>query len=248
MTRPTISSDPVLAHKILVVDDMEANRAVLVRRLERYGYDVASVDSGAAALAYIAAQAPDLVLLDYMMPQMNGVEVLQELRMHADTRDLPVIMVTARAEGEATIEALNAGADDYVTKPVDFDVLRARIETHLSKKESSTDLKRANAVLDERVLQRAIALADLEVELKHEIEKRRELEGRVDGQNVRAASPAAEVLNELPASKALFLASVEAIQLKYEMVFSGATSGRALNVAIMAEIKLMLEQLKSHLR
>ncbi|MCX7284884.1 MAG: response regulator [Novosphingobium sp.] len=147
--------DHAPVRRILVVDDMEANRAVLCRRLERFGYAVESVDSGAAALASIAQALPDMVLLDYMMPQMNGIEMLQILRRDLRTRDLPVIMVTARAESGATIEALGAGADDYVTKPIDFDVLRARIATHMDKRSSAEDLRRANAALDERVVLRS---------------------------------------------------------------------------------------------
>ncbi|NRD89345.1 hypothetical protein C8024_07640 [Sphingopyxis sp. BSNA05] len=119
--------------KILVVDDVEANRALLCRRLGKAGFVAAAVDSGMAALQSIEESLPDIVLLDYMMPTMNGVEVLKQLRDRDATKSLPVIMVTARTEGEAVVEALSAGADDYVTKPIDFEVLCARMESQLSK-------------------------------------------------------------------------------------------------------------------
>ena len=244
MTRTNAHRNEQPVRKILVVDDMEANRAVLVRRLERYGYHVDSVDSGAAALQVIATSPPQLVLLDYMMPQMNGIEVLQELRLNPDTRDLPVIMVTARAESEATIEALGAGADDYVTKPVDFDVLRARIENHLSRKDHSSELKRANAALDDRVMQRAIALADLEVELQHEMDKRQELERRIGGVEEQAARTDPEPAPSQPAVPANLSQAISSIHTRFETVFATAVSGRPVNMAILAELRLMIDQLR----
>ncbi|MCY1669419.1 response regulator [Novosphingobium sp. SL115] len=234
---PTLDHAP--KRSILVVDDMEANRAVLCRRLERFGYAVDSVDSGASALARIAVALPDMVLLDYMMPQMNGIEVLQHLRGDLRTRDLPVIMVTARAESGATIEALGAGADDYVTKPIDFDVLRARIETHIDKRTSADDLRRANAALDERVVMRSMALADLEQELADEIKRRRDLErtlyDRPEGQGATS---------QADASKSDLAAKLGTIVERYEQIFNNVTAGRAPNFAQMANLRLLLDVLK----
>jgi DNA-binding response OmpR family regulator len=96
-----------------------------------------------------------------MMPVMNGVEVVRVLRQDWQLATLPVIMVTARAESEAVVAALDAGADDYVTKPIDFEVLRARIETQLAKQRSSDQLKQANAALDERATMRVLAFDEL---------------------------------------------------------------------------------------
>lgn len=239
-TPPTAAEAKVAS--ILVVDDMEANRAVLARRLEKYGYSVISVDSGPAALARLAHAVPDIILLDYMMPQMNGIEVLHELRAKHETREVPVIMVTARAEGEATIEALEAGADDYVTKPIDFDVLRARIETQLAKRKDASQLKRANAALDERVTLRAMALADLEDELKQEIRLRQDLERQLSATPAPLA-PAAEAASAspigAPASPALavLLSDMEA---RYDSFFAAVTSGRTPNLAQMADFKSLI--------
>lgn len=235
----TFSQTDVALATILVVDDMEANRAVLARRLEKFGYRVICVDSGHAALAFINRTMPDIILLDYMMPQMNGIEVLHELRSMNSTREVPVIMVTARAEGDATIEALEAGADDYVTKPIDFDVLRARIETQLSKRKDASHLRRANAALDERVTLRAMALADLEEELKQEIRRRQDLERLLSSQPVGngtlpvSASPAAA-----PAL-AVLLSDMEA---KYDSFFVTVTSGRTPNLAQMADFKNLISR------
>lgn len=218
---------------ILVVDDMEANRAVLMRRLEKFGFDVACVDSGRAALAAIARSLPDIILLDYMMPQMNGIEVLRELRSTIATEAVPVIMVTARAEADVTVKALEAGADDYVTKPIDFDVLRARIETQLAKLKGAHQLKRANAALDERVTLRSMALADLEGELAQEIRLRQELERKL-------TDPAPSLVDAhvpIPPELAIMLTDMKE---RFDTFFAAAMSGRTLNLAQMAEFKSLI--------
>ncbi len=221
---------------VLVVDDMEANRALLARRLERSDYSVVSVDSGQAALDVVAKDQPDIILLDYMMPQMSGIEVLHTLRSDPATRDIPVIMVTARVESSATIEALSAGADDYVTKPIDFEVLKARIETHLSKRSSTSGLRIANAALDERVTRRSLAIADLEEELKKETELRKTLERTLAERPlpVNVTPPAA---SNADLSKLLTRAAE-----RFEFVFEMARMGRPPNLAQMAEIKTLLDQ------
>ncbi len=117
---------------LLVVDDELLNRDALQRRLERVGYRVLAADSGSSALAIAAAQHVDLVLLDVMMPGMDGLETLRQLRRTRAVSELPVIMVTAKDSSEDVVEALDAGASDYITKPVDFAVAQARIRTQLT--------------------------------------------------------------------------------------------------------------------
>ncbi len=117
---------------LLVVDDELLNRDALQRRLERVGYRVLVADSGPSALAIAAAQHVDLVLLDVMMPGMDGLETLRQLRQTRAVSELPVIMVTAKDGSEDVVEALDAGANDYITKPVDFAVAQARIRTQLT--------------------------------------------------------------------------------------------------------------------
>ena len=119
---------------LLVVDDNELNRDALSRRLRQRGYDVALAADGEQALELAASRGFDLVLLDVEMPGLSGLDVLARLRETCSRIDLPVIMVTARAQGTDIVDALNLGANDYVTKPVDFPVALARIETHLSHK------------------------------------------------------------------------------------------------------------------
>jgi diguanylate cyclase (GGDEF)-like protein len=117
---------------LLVVDDELLNRDALQRRLMRVGYRVLTADSGPSALAQIESQRVDLVLLDVMMPGMDGIETLRRLRRSRPVSELPVIMVTARDNSEDVVKALDAGANDYITKPVDFAVAQARIRTQLT--------------------------------------------------------------------------------------------------------------------
>ncbi len=120
--------------RLLVVDDIEENRDILQRRLVRRGYEVAVADSGDSALEAIADGNFDLVLLDIMMPGMSGLETLERMRHTSSPGSLPVIMVSAKSESEDVVEALKLGASDYISKPIDFPVAFARIETHLTLK------------------------------------------------------------------------------------------------------------------
>ena len=106
--------------RLLVVDDEELNRDVLSRRLRRAGYAVEVAESGPAALKVLEQQKIELILLDNMMPGMTGIDLLKLLRATHSPAALPVIMVTALAESERIVQALTMGANDYVTKPVDF--------------------------------------------------------------------------------------------------------------------------------
>jgi diguanylate cyclase (GGDEF)-like protein/PAS domain S-box-containing protein len=125
---------------LLVVDDNENNRDVLSRRLRQKGYLVAVAADGAEALAQIERESYDLILLDVEMPGMSGLEVLTRLRVHRSQTQLPVIMVTARTEGTDIVEAFGLGANDYLTKPIDFAVTLARVRTHLAHKWAVEDL------------------------------------------------------------------------------------------------------------
>jgi diguanylate cyclase (GGDEF)-like protein/PAS domain S-box-containing protein len=125
---------------LLVVDDNDDNRDVLSRRLRAKGYLVSVAADGPEALALIEREPYDLVLLDVEMPGMSGLDVLSAVRVHRSQTQLPIIMVTARSEGADIVEALGLGANDYLTKPVDFAVALARIRTHLAHKWAVADL------------------------------------------------------------------------------------------------------------
>ena len=119
------------AATILVVDDLPANRDLMTRRLERSGFRVLSAGSGAEALEAVRQSNVDMVLLDIMMPGMTGIDVLRTLRATRSSAALPVLMVTAKTDSEDVVEALALGANDYITKPVDFPVALERIKKEL---------------------------------------------------------------------------------------------------------------------
>lgn len=132
---------PKVRRQILVVDDIEENRDLLQRRLERRGYTVTVADCGEDAIDIVAKGGIDLVLLDIMMPGMSGPETLERLRSDSDRGSLPVIMVSAKSESEDVVHALEMGANDYISKPIDFPVAFARIETHLTLKSADDALR-----------------------------------------------------------------------------------------------------------
>jgi adenylate cyclase len=140
-----------IASRILVVDDNASNRDLLSRRLQREGYRVTSAEGGASALAMIAAEGFDLVLLDLMMPGMSGFEVLSRLKADGGTRHIPVIMISALDELDSTVRCIEAGAEDYLPKPFNPVLLRARINACLEKKrlldELHAEKERSEALL-----------------------------------------------------------------------------------------------------
>src|SRR2546421_858282 len=126
---------------ILVVDDSELNRQIAVERLAERGFVVAEAGDGAEALREIEARRFDLVLLDVMMPGLDGLAVLRRIRAPYTLAELPVIMATARGDRADVVEALRDGANDYVVKPLDFAVVAARIETHLAMKTANDSMR-----------------------------------------------------------------------------------------------------------
>jgi diguanylate cyclase (GGDEF)-like protein/PAS domain S-box-containing protein len=128
-------------NRVLIVDDNEMNRDMLARRLERKGYVVDMAASAHELMERVKKQSPDLVLLDIEMPEISGLEGLQMIRELYSPIELPVIMVTARNQSEDIVKALAMGANDYLTKPIDFAVALARIGTQLSHKRAQEGLK-----------------------------------------------------------------------------------------------------------
>ncbi|MBA2271740.1 MAG: response regulator, partial [Chthoniobacterales bacterium] len=119
---------------VLMVDDVEANRDVLSRQLRRQGYAVAIAASGQAALDHLRTTDVDLVLLDIMMPEMDGYEVLQRLKADEALRHIPVIMISALSELDSVVRCIELGAEDYLPKPFDPTLLKARVGASLDKK------------------------------------------------------------------------------------------------------------------
>ncbi len=118
--------------KILLVDDEEMNRDMLSRRLARKGYEVVLASDGASSLALAATSAPDLILMDVKMPDIDGLEVTRRLKADPHTRKIPVIALTAGAMASERAAALDAGCDDYDSKPVEIQRLLAKIAALLA--------------------------------------------------------------------------------------------------------------------
>ncbi|MEE9493474.1 MAG: response regulator [Gammaproteobacteria bacterium] len=112
---------------LLIVEDDQGIQEMLQSFLVNKGYEVATVENGRSALNFLADNNPNLVLLDWMLPDLSGPELLRKMRKNSVQRSIPVIMLTARAEEENKIEGLDAGADDYLTKPVSLKEMHARI-------------------------------------------------------------------------------------------------------------------------
>jgi diguanylate cyclase (GGDEF)-like protein/PAS domain S-box-containing protein len=125
----------------LLVDDDTTNQDLLSRRLKRAGYDTEVAGSGYEALDVLARREVELVLLDSMMPGLSGIELLRQLRRRFTPARLPIIMVTALGESERVVEALNLGANDYISKPVDFPVALARIKAQIERKRAEDALR-----------------------------------------------------------------------------------------------------------
>lgn len=118
---------------ILVVEDEAALATMLRYNLEKQGFRVEEASDGQEALSRINELQPDLVLLDWMLPVMSGIEVCRQVRRRPQTRDLPIIMVTARTEDQDAVRGLNTGADDYITKPFSIEFLLARMRALLRR-------------------------------------------------------------------------------------------------------------------
>jgi PleD family two-component response regulator len=144
--------------RVLLVDDEERNRDMLGRRLERAGYVVVARADALAIEDEIAAEAIDIVLLDWMMPERSGAEALAGLRTRFDPERMPVVVATALDEEHVVAEVLEAGANDYVAKPINFGALLARLKVQLARRAAVLELDAIRAGLEDAVCERTAAL------------------------------------------------------------------------------------------
>ena len=169
--------EPDTSARILIVDDHEDNVELLRARLESWGFETISAKDGAEALSVIESSLPDLVLLDIMMPKIDGIEVARRVKNNPDLPFIPIIMQTALDSTENKVEGLEAGADDYITKPIDFPELKARVNSMLR-------IKR----LQEEVEERERELMEANERLRHMsqtdgltgLDNRRHIESRLE--------------------------------------------------------------------
>jgi len=136
-----------MATTILVADDEPANRELMIELLEPQGYKIATAVDGQEALEEFARDQPDLVLLDIMMPRVDGVEVCRRLKKNPESRLTPIVLVTALSAKEDRVRGIEAGADDFLSKPVDRIELLARVRSLLNLKAYTDELERAESVL-----------------------------------------------------------------------------------------------------
>lgn len=146
---------------ILTVDDTPAN-IDLVREVLSETYFVQAATSGKMALKIIEKKMPDLILLDVMMPEMDGYEVCEILKANEKTQDIPIIFLTAKVQVEDETKGLALGAVDYITKPISPPILLERVKNHLLLKAHQDFLKHQNEILEERVLERTVQMEELQ--------------------------------------------------------------------------------------
>ncbi len=143
--------------KILIIDDNEVDRELIRAMLELNEYSVTELGDATSCMKVIATEKPDLVLLDIMMPGFDGNQLLQLIRMKYPEIKLPVIMVTSKSDASDVVESLNLGANDYITKPIQFDIALRRIQIHLTMAVQSRLLSRAKELEATNAMLRTLA-------------------------------------------------------------------------------------------
>lgn len=153
----------VTSHRtILLVDDTPNNLKLLARMLEVHGYDVRTVTSGQSALKSVRLEAPDLILLDIAMPDMDGYEVCERLQADPETRDIPVIFISALNDAMDKVPAFEVGGVDYISKPFQVQEVLARVRTHLALRTAQQQLVQQNRQLQQEVAERQRAEEQLQ--------------------------------------------------------------------------------------
>ena len=154
---------------LLIVDDLEANRDVLSRRLRRQGYSVATAENGRVALEKMPAERFDLVLLDIMMPEMDGYEVLQRLKADEALRDIPVVMISALSELDSAVRCIEMGAEDYLLKPFNPTLLKARLDAWFEKRRAKRIERELDAARQLLETSRQAGMAEVATSILHNV-------------------------------------------------------------------------------
>ena len=202
---------------ILVVDDTAENLRLLSTMLTQSGYAPRCVINGKMALRACNSNPPDLILLDIMMPEMNGYEVCQHLKLEAKTREIPVIFISAKDEVFDKVNAFAVGGVDYISKPFQFEEVLARIESHLSRRNLQKQLKEQNVLLQEEITSRLAVektLQEKNLILQQEISTRRAVEKALQEQNLVLQQ---EISNRQRAESALLKSNQELARSNAEL-------------------------------
>ena len=207
MSKSSLSNTP--QGRILVVDDSPDNLRVLSATLSAQGYEVRCAKNGSMALAGAQAATPDLILLDINMPDMNGYEVCQKIKADENTREIPVIFLSAFDDVLDKVKAFKAGGVDYITKPFQAEEVLARIDIQLNLQLARAEIQKLNADLEQRVQQRTIQLDTTNQQLQREIAERQQVEARLQESEDRLES----ILNSL--DDVVWSTSVNGLNLLY---------------------------------
>ncbi len=186
--------------EILIVDDTPATIGVVRTALHEAGYHVAVATSGEKALAQAALTTPDLILLDILMPGMDGYETCQRLKARETTRDIPIIFMTVVTESFDKVKGFQLGAVDYLTKPVETEELLARVRTHLSIARLQQELQTVNADLEREVAARTAELRAANTQLQIELAERQRAEAEIHTLNQELEQRVAERTAQLETS------------------------------------------------
>ncbi|MCA9692042.1 MAG: response regulator [Nannocystaceae bacterium] len=168
---------------VLIVDDTPTNLEVLQQTLSDDGFKVLVAIDGEGALEQAEYTQPDLILLDVMMPELDGFETCRRLKASSETRDIPVIFMTALSETVDKVRGFELGAVDYITKPFQQKEVSVRVATHVTLRKLQQQLQRANEWLDERVIERTVDLAETNARLRTEIRTREQAQAQLEATN-----------------------------------------------------------------
>jgi diguanylate cyclase (GGDEF)-like protein/PAS domain S-box-containing protein len=185
--------DPATPARILVVDDVVNNLRVLSTALTKQGYQIRCAKNGAIALMGVQAFAPDLILLDIKMPDMDGYELCQQLKANEKTRTIPVIFLSALDDVFDKVKAFAVGGVDYITKPFQVEEVLVRVHHQLALQAAQSEIAQLNADLEDRVRHRTIQLATLNGQLEQEILDRKQAQQLLQESEQRLES----ILNSL---------------------------------------------------
>jgi chemotaxis protein methyltransferase CheR len=190
-----MSASPEQRGTILVVDDTPANITVLLEYLDRQGFTVLVARDGESALEQACYAGPDLILLDVLMPGVDGYETCRRLKQHPQTREIPIIFITALADIADKVRGFGLGAVDYVTKPFQQDEVLARVSTHMTLRRLQRALQSANERLEQRVAERTAELERALAEVEH-LRDRLQAENRYLQEEIKVTQNFGEVVGQ----------------------------------------------------
>jgi len=173
---------------VMIIDDEENSRKLMGKWLQNDGYDVTSVSSGSRALTLVTSLEPDLIVLDILMPEMNGFEVLKQLKKNPHSKDIPIIIVTSLDDKKSLVRGLSYGAEEFVTKPVDNNELHFRVRNVLRLRKVSNQLRDQNNTLEKKVIARTKLLKNFLLETVNALGKAADFRDDETGSHVRRIS------------------------------------------------------------